>query len=61
MQQPSATADEIIIGWVMEDLGSIFVLQRELVFGDRQGAWPLEVQGNLCLRLEDSRRRLLVG
>ena len=36
MQQPSATADEIIVGWGLEDLGQRFpaaVLQRDLVSG----------------------------
>lgn len=36
MQQPSATADEIIVGWGLEDLGKRFpaaVLQRDLVSG----------------------------
>jgi hypothetical protein len=36
MQQPSATCDEIIVGWSMEDLGKRFpatVLQRDLVSG----------------------------
>ena len=36
MQQPSATADEVVVGWGMADLASRFlavVLQRDLVSG----------------------------